>query len=64
MSFGPIRAGRGYLQLAHLQSVALAQEDGRLCVTDPALARMRSYEEENITSPSRSIVVGGGERES
>ena len=26
--------------------------------------RMRSYEEENITSPSRSIVVGGGERES
>src|SRR3989449_669066 len=36
----------------------------RLCITDPALARMRSYEEENITSPSRSIVVGGGERES
>src|SRR5438046_6957879 len=28
MSFGPIRAARGYLQLAHLQSVALAQEDG------------------------------------
>src|SRR5207245_8197517 len=27
MSFGPIRAARGYLQLAHLQSVALAQED-------------------------------------
>jgi hypothetical protein len=26
-------------------------------VTEPALARMRSYEEENITSPSRSIVV-------
>ena len=24
----PIRAARGYLQLAHLQSVALAQEDG------------------------------------
>ncbi len=32
----------------------------RLCITDPALARMRFYEEENITSPSRSIVVGGG----
>ena len=29
----------------------------KLCVTEPALARMRSYEEENITSPSRSIVV-------
>src|SRR5947207_14595922 len=28
MSFGPIRAARGYPQLAHLQSVALAQEDG------------------------------------
>ena len=27
------------------------------CTTEPALARMRSYEEENITSPSRSIVV-------
>src|SRR6266850_53276 len=27
MSFGPIRAARGYLQFAHLQSVALAQED-------------------------------------
>jgi hypothetical protein len=25
------------------------------CITEPA--RMRSYEEENITSPSRSIVV-------
>src|SRR6267143_1887817 len=36
----------------------------RLCITDPALARMRSYGEEDITSPSRSIVVGGGERES
>ena len=32
----------------------------KLCITEPALARMRSYEEENITSPSRSIVVGGG----
>jgi hypothetical protein len=29
----------------------------KLCITEPALARMRSYEEENITSPSRSIVV-------
>ena len=28
MSFGPKRVARGYLQLAHLQSVALAQEDG------------------------------------
>jgi enoyl-CoA hydratase/carnithine racemase len=27
----------------------------KLCMTEPALARMRSYEEENITSPSRSI---------
>lgn len=32
----------------------------KLCITEPALARMRSYEEENITSPSRSIVVGEG----
>ena len=31
----------------------------KLCITEPALARMRSYEEENITSPSRSIVVEG-----
>jgi enoyl-CoA hydratase/carnithine racemase len=29
----------------------------KLCITEPALARMRSYEEENITSASRSIVV-------
>src|ERR1700739_4222765 len=29
----------------------------KLCITESALARMRSYEEENITSPSRSIVV-------
>ena len=29
----------------------------RLCITEPALARMRSYEEANITSPSRSIEV-------
>jgi hypothetical protein len=29
----------------------------KLCVSESALARMRSYEEENITSPSRSIEV-------
>jgi hypothetical protein len=29
----------------------------KLCITEPALARMRSYEEENITSPARSIMV-------
>jgi enoyl-CoA hydratase len=29
----------------------------KLCITEPALARMRSYEQENITTPSRSIVV-------
>src|SRR5262249_165235 len=29
----------------------------KLCITEPAIARMRSYEEEHITSPSRSIVV-------
>src|ERR1700686_3734983 len=29
----------------------------KLCITEPALSRMRSYEEENITSPPRSIVV-------
>jgi enoyl-CoA hydratase/carnithine racemase len=29
----------------------------KLCITDPALARMRSYEGKKITSPSRSIVV-------
>src|SRR5437660_10066314 len=29
----------------------------KLCITEPALARMRSYEEKNILSPSRSIVV-------
>jgi enoyl-CoA hydratase len=32
----------------------------KLCITEPALARMRSYEQENITSPSRSIVVEQG----
>ncbi len=30
----------------------------KLCVSDAALARMRSYESENITSPSRSFAVG------
>src|SRR5258705_6625084 len=29
----------------------------KLCISEPALARMRAYEEEHITSPSRSIVV-------
>ncbi|MGB6938675.1 MAG: hypothetical protein WBE14_18745 [Xanthobacteraceae bacterium] len=29
----------------------------KLCITEPALARMDSYEEEKITSPSRSMVV-------
>src|SRR2546422_6500072 len=29
----------------------------KLCLTEPTLARMRSYEEKNITSPSRSIEV-------
>ena len=29
----------------------------KLCISEPALARMRSYEEEHITSPSRSIVI-------
>ena len=29
----------------------------KLCITEPALARMRSYEEKKITSPSRSIEV-------
>ena len=31
----------------------------KLCVGEPALARMRSYVEANVTSPSRSIVVEG-----
>jgi hypothetical protein len=31
----------------------------KLCISEPALARLRSYEEENITSPSRSFVVEG-----
>ncbi len=29
----------------------------KLCIGEPALARMRSYEEKKITSPSRSIEV-------
>jgi len=29
----------------------------KLCISESALARMRSYEGKNITSPSRSIVV-------
>src|SRR6266699_3428850 len=29
----------------------------KLCISEAALARMRSYEEEHITSPSRSIMV-------
>jgi enoyl-CoA hydratase len=32
----------------------------KLCIGEPALARMRSYEAGNITSPSRSIVVERG----
>jgi enoyl-CoA hydratase/carnithine racemase len=32
----------------------------KLCITESAIARMRSYEQENITSPSRSIVVEQG----
>jgi enoyl-CoA hydratase/carnithine racemase len=32
----------------------------KLCISEPALARMRSYEDEKIISPSRSIVVGEG----
>jgi enoyl-CoA hydratase len=31
----------------------------KLCVSEPALARMRSYVEANVTSPSRSIVIEG-----
>jgi enoyl-CoA hydratase/carnithine racemase len=32
----------------------------KLCVSDQALTRMRSYEEKKITSPSRSVEVYGG----
>jgi enoyl-CoA hydratase len=31
----------------------------KLCVSEPALTRMRSYEEKKITSPSRSVEVYG-----
>src|SRR5712692_6653544 len=29
----------------------------KLCISEPALARMRSYDKENITSPSRSFEI-------
>jgi enoyl-CoA hydratase/carnithine racemase len=29
----------------------------KLCISEPALARMRSYEQKKITSPSRSIEI-------
>ena len=32
----------------------------KLCVSEPALTRMRSYEEKKITSPSRSFEIYGG----
>src|ERR1700737_1740322 len=32
----------------------------KLCITEPALSRMRTYEEEKITSPARSIEVAAG----
>src|ERR1700747_1777089 len=32
----------------------------KLCISEPALARMRSYEEQKVTCPSRSIVVEAG----
>jgi enoyl-CoA hydratase/carnithine racemase len=32
----------------------------KLCISEPALTRMRSYEEKKITSPSRSVEVYGG----
>jgi len=32
----------------------------KLCISESALARMRSYEEQKITSPSRSIEVETG----
>ena len=32
----------------------------KLCIAESALARMRSYEEQKITSPSRSIEVETG----
>jgi enoyl-CoA hydratase/carnithine racemase len=36
----------------------------KVCISEPALALMRAYEEQNITSPSRSLVVEGKGRES
>src|SRR2546425_1031502 len=33
----------------------------KLCISEAGLARMRSYEEKKITSPSRSFEVGGSE---
>jgi hypothetical protein len=50
-SFAPLAAQR----LALERNLFL-----KLCITETAIARMRSYEEENITSPSRSIVVKQG----
>jgi enoyl-CoA hydratase/carnithine racemase len=32
----------------------------KLCISESALARMRSYDQENITSPSRSIELSKG----
>jgi hypothetical protein len=32
----------------------------KLCITEPPLARMRSYDKENISAPSRSIEVDEG----
>jgi enoyl-CoA hydratase/carnithine racemase len=32
----------------------------KLCITEPGLARMRAYERNNITSPSRSVVIEQG----
>jgi enoyl-CoA hydratase len=29
----------------------------KLCISEPALARMRAYDDKNVTSPSRSIVI-------
>ena len=49
-------------QLFGMKGTGLALERNlflKLCISEPALARMRSYVEANITSPSRSIVVEG-----
>jgi enoyl-CoA hydratase/carnithine racemase len=32
----------------------------KLCITEPGLARIRAYEKNNITSPSRSVVIEQG----